>query len=117
MNSAVPVAIGHIAASALGWTGVVEPQMALLASAVLSVTTVARLAATRRRGDYMRSDLRAEWRTARQHITESSADDSGRSPVVFSGTVHTVIVSQTISADTVHIAAQPLEPEPVRHAA
>lgn len=58
----------------------------------------------------MRSDLRAEWRALRVEADDEPPSDSRR-PIVFSGTVHTVIVSQTISAQTVHIAASPGDEE------
>jgi hypothetical protein len=69
----------------------------------------------------MRADVRAGLRQLRNEVDDGAAND-GRAhappPVVFSGPVQTVILSQIITARVVHIAGPSQEDsEEERHAA
>jgi hypothetical protein len=86
----------------LGTIPFVSPHVTLVLTTALSITTV--LLAVVQWGDEMRADVRAGLRELRSEVDHVAANDSRPPPVVFSGPVKTVILSQIITARTVHIA-------------
>jgi hypothetical protein len=80
----------------------VAPHVTLMLTTALSITTV--VLAVVQWGDEMRADVRAGLRELRSEVDHVAANDSRPPPVVFSGPVKTVILSQIITARTVHIA-------------
>lgn len=86
----------------LGVIPYVSPHVTLMLTTLLSITTV--VLAVVQLGDEMRADVRAGLRELRSEVDHVAANDSRPPPVVFSGPVKTVILSQIITARTVHIA-------------
>lgn len=102
--------VAALALIAMASTSLVSTQTALLTCVVLSATNA--ILAIRQVGDSMRADVRADLRALRERAEGQPANESNTQPVVFSGTVHTVILQQTITAETVHIAGRAPDESP-----
>lgn len=105
----VPLVIAAASLATLFLVPFLGPRTTLILVAILSTTTAIRAMCLVR--DHMRSDVRAGWREMREKVTQEAANEGHQRQVVFSGEIGTVIVQQTIYANTAHIAGQPREEE------